>query len=132
MQMKSLLWLAFAGVLLGQDFRATLNGTVLDSSGAVVPKAQVQVRNIETGELRDAVTQANGQFSIPFLPPGTYTATAEAPGFRKVVRENIILRAGQAFGIELTLQPGIVTDQIVVTAAPPLLETEKSRPWHGH
>jgi len=127
MRIVRLLWLlAFRALLPAQDFRATLNGTVLDSSGAVVPKAQVEVRNVETGEVRKAVTQTNGQFSVPFLPPGTYTATAEAPGFRKVVRENIILRAGQAFGIEMTLQVGTLTDQVVVYAETPLLETENS------
>jgi type 1 fimbria pilin len=60
-----LLLLAFAALLPAQDFRATLNGTVTDSSGAVVPNAQVEVRNIETREARKAVTQANGQFSVP-------------------------------------------------------------------
>ena len=120
-----ILLLALAIVLSAQDFRATLNGTVLDPSGAVVPKAQLEVRNTETGEVRKAVTQANGQFSVPLLPPGTYTASAEAPGFKKVLRENIILRAGQAFGIEMTLQVGTVTEQVVVYAETPVLETEK-------
>jgi len=121
-----LLLLVFAAWLPAQDFRATLNGTVTDSSGAVVPNAQVEVRNIETREARKAVTQANGQFSVPLLPPGTYTASAQAPSFKKVLRENIILRAGQAFGIELRLEPGTVTEQIVVRAETPLLETEKA------
>ena len=125
MRRSVILLLALAIVLSAQDFRATLNGTVLDPSGAVVPKAQLEVRNTETGEVRKAVTQANGQFSVPLLPPGTYTASAEAPGFKKVLRENIILRAGQAFGIEMTLQVGTVTEQVVVYAETPVLETEK-------
>lgn len=89
-----LLLLVSAAWLPAQDFRATLNGTVADFSGPVVPNARVEVRNIETREARRAVTQANGQFSVPLLPPGTYTASAEAPGFKKLLRENIILRAG--------------------------------------
>src|SRR5271157_702670 len=113
--MKFFLLLAFAATLSAQDFRATLNGTVLDSSGASVPKAKVEVANAATGAVYKAETLDNGEFSVPFLQPGTYSASAEAPGFKKTLRDNIILLAGQTFGITLTLQPGQITEQITVT-----------------
>ncbi len=120
----TLLIFCAATLLPAQDFRATLNGTVVDASGAAVPKVKVQVTNIQTGVVSVAETLNQGEFSVPFLLPGTYTASAEAPGFKKALRENIILRQGQAFGITLVLQPGDVTEQVTVSAEAPLLETE--------
>ncbi|MEO8373147.1 MAG: carboxypeptidase-like regulatory domain-containing protein, partial [Candidatus Solibacter sp.] len=117
----SLLLLA---ALAAQDFRATLNGTIVDTSGAVVPHARVQVKNIETGEIRLVETSGVGEFSAPFLPPGSYAATASAAGFKTVIRDSIILRQGQAFGISLVLEPGSVSDSVTVTGETPLLETE--------
>ena len=118
--------LAAAAALTAQDFRARLNGTVLDSSGASIPKAKVELTNVETGVAYKSETLESGDFTLPLLPPGTYTAAAEAAGFKRIVRENIVLRAGQAFAITLTLQPGQISEQITVTADSPLLETEKS------
>ena len=128
MRISSTLWmlLSFCAVLPAQDFRATLNGTVLDTSAGAVPKARIEVTNTATGVVTKAETLENGEFSVPFLPPRTYTATAESPGFKKTVRANIILRAGQAFAITLTMQPGQVTEQITIQAETPLLETEKA------
>ena len=124
--MKFSLLLAFVATLSAQDFRATLNGTVLDSSGASVPKAKIEVTNTATGVVYKGETLDNGEFTVPFLQPGTYSASAEAPGFKKTLRDDITLRAGQSFGITLTLQPGEITEQITVTEETPLLETEKS------
>lgn len=118
--------LASAGVVIAQDFRATLNGVVLDSSGAVVPAAKVEITNAETGEINAVQTLAQGEFKVPFLRPGTYVVSAEAAGFKKLVRKNIVLRVGQTLSVSLTLELGAVTEAVTVTAAPPLLETEKA------
>ena len=115
-------WRGLIAALAAQDVRATLNGTVADPSGAVVPRAKVQVKNIETGEMRLVETSAEGEFSAPFLPPGRYAATASAAGFKTVVRDNIILRQGQAFGISVVLEPGSVSESVTVTGETPLLE----------
>ena len=124
--MRVLLLALCVSLLPAQDFRATLNGTVQDSSGAAVPKAKVEARNVETGVVIKAETVDNGEFSVPFLQPGTYTASAESTGFKKTVRDNIILRAGQALAVDLVLQPGTTSEQVTVTDETPLLETEKS------
>src|SRR5258708_5529386 len=107
--MRYFLFLTFAMLLPAQDFRATLNGTVLDSSGASVPKARIEVRNSETGVVARTETTGNGEFSVLFLSPGTYSVSAEAPGFKRTVRHHLVLRAGETPGITLTLQPGEVT-----------------------
>jgi Carboxypeptidase regulatory-like domain/TonB dependent receptor len=120
-----LLSLSFA-TGIAQDFRATLNGTVTDSSGAVVPGAAVRAQNKETGEVNTVQTSAQGDFTIPFLRPGTYSVSAEAAGFKRVLRENIVLRQGQALSVTLALEPGAVGESINVIAESPLLETEKA------
>jgi hypothetical protein len=118
--------LVCAAILGAQEFRATLNGVVQDTTGAVIQGARVEVRNVETGVSQQTTTLTQGEFTVPFLRPGTYTVSAEVAGFKKVVRENIILRQSQALGITLVLEPGVVTEQVTVTAEPPLLETEKA------
>jgi hypothetical protein len=126
--MKYVIWMGvvFVALLTAQDFRATLNGVVHDSSGAVIPGAKLEVKNVETGVVQQSTTLTQGDFTVPFLRPGTYTVAAEAAGFKKVVRENIILRQGQAFSVTLVLEPGSLSEQITVTAETPLLETEKA------
>ena len=124
--MRALLLVVFVSLLPAQSFRATLNGTVQDSSGGSVSKAKVEVRNVDTGVVIKAETVDNGEFSIPFLQPGTYTASAESAGFKKTVRDGIILRAGQALAVDLVLQPGAITESVTVSTETPLLETEKS------
>lgn len=126
MRSRICVFFIFSIVLAAQEFRATLNGVVLDSSGAVVPGAKVEVRNVDTGETRRTQALAQGDFTVPFLRPGNYVVTAEADGFKKVVRENIVLRQSQALSVTLTLEPGMVTEQLTVTAETPLLETEKA------
>src|SRR5574340_1061570 len=111
---------------MAQEFRATLNGIVQDTSGSVVPGAKIEITNIETGVTQQTTSLAQGEFTVPFLRPGTYTVTAELAGFKKVVRENVVLRQSQALSVTLTLEPGAITEQLTVTAAPPLLETEKA------
>lgn len=126
MRRIALIAFGLAAALTAQDFRATLNGVVQDTSGAVVPAAKVEVRNVETGVVQQTASMGQGDFTVPFLRPGTYTVSAEAAGFKKVIRENVILRQGQALSVTLVLEPGAVAEQLTVTADTPLLETEKA------
>src|SRR5438874_10831107 len=66
---------------LGQAKNGQLNGTVTDPSGAVVPNATVTLINNGTGQTRTTSTASNGSYSFTNLQPGTYTMTAEGPGF---------------------------------------------------
>jgi len=112
--------------VVAQEFRATLNGSVTDSAGAFVPGAIVQIRNAETGEVNTAETSQDGNFSVPFLRPGTYVVTAEAAGFKKAIRENIALLQGQKLSVTLTMETGAVTETVTVTSERQLLETENA------
>src|ERR1700758_3052264 len=67
-------------------------GTVIDASGALVPRAAVVVNSQATGEERDLTTDAEGYFSVPFLAPGDYALTVRAPGFEQLVLKGIGVR----------------------------------------
>ncbi len=130
--MRRAMLIATMGVLLGsvpqlaQEFRATITGLVMDSSGAGVPSVPVQVRNVATNEIASAATDAQGNYTVPFLRPGTYSVQVEAAGFKKFSREGLVLNVGQTAAVNVTLEVGAVTEQITVTAETPLLETTKA------
>src|ERR1041384_5287346 len=92
---------ACAAVVSAQEFRATVTGHVTDSSGAAMPKVTVQVTNLGTNESSTAVTNNQGIYSVPFLKPGNYRLTAEAAGFKKYVKDNIVLNVGDVAGIDI-------------------------------
>src|SRR5262245_58983531 len=74
-----------------QSFKATVIGTVLDASGAVVPGAAVSIAAEGTGLTAAVTTGPDGSFSLPQLPPGRYALTVELPGFRKFVQRDLVL-----------------------------------------
>ncbi len=117
---------AFLGTAWAQDFRATITGRVADPSGAGVPNVPVQVRNAGTNELASSVTDTQGNYTVPFLRPGTYSVSVEAPGFKKFLRDGITLFVSQNAAINITLEVGALTEQVTVTAEAPLLETTSS------
>ncbi len=122
----AVLCLFLAAPLVAQTVQATITGRVLDSSGAGVPGAPVQVKNIETNQVTALVSDRGGQYTAPYLRPGTYSITVEAPGFKKLLRENLVLNIAQTVTVDLTLEVGGVTEQVTVSADAPLLETAKA------
>lgn len=109
---------------LAQEFRATISGRVLDSSGAAVPSAKIQATNIANSEVSNATSDTSGAYTVPFLRPGQYKMTVTAQGFKTFNRENITLQVGQIAGIDVTLEVGALTESINVTAEAALLETQ--------
>jgi len=100
-----------------------LKGSVTDSMGAFVPGAGVSIKNVQTGVITPTTTNQSGLYDVPFLAPGNYTVTFSKQGFRDFVREGIVLQI-ETIEISATLQIGASTQEIVVNAAPPLVETE--------
>ena len=124
--------LACVGAAWGQGNVATLNGTVLDSAGAVVPGASVVVVNNDTKVENRTTTTSAGAYTLPYLPQGTYTIRVTAAGFRTSTAENVILRAAQILTVNISLEIGQVNEQITVSATPPVLEAGAwliSRAW---
>ncbi len=121
------LFLLSFGVILGTAWAqgpvGTLNGTVQDQTGAVVPGATVTATNIATGVATKTTTTSSGAYTLPYLPYGTYTIAATAPGFQTSSRTNIILRVAQTLTVNMSLDVGQVTQQVTVSSKPELLET---------
>lgn len=99
-------------------------GTVSDNTGAVIPAAAVTVVNVETQFTSNGQTTAEGGYYIPNLIPGSYRLTVEAQGFKRYVREGIVLRTSEQPRIDVQLEVGAVTEIINVSGSAPLLETE--------
>jgi Carboxypeptidase regulatory-like domain len=119
-------WMCLAaGSLVAQNPTATLVGTVRDSSGAIVVDAALEVRNTDTGDIRKAVAESKGEFTVPNLAPGPYEVTVSKPGFRAVHETNIVLQLDQVARLEFRLEVGAVTQSVEVTATgAPLINTE--------
>jgi len=105
---------------------AELKGNVLDASGAIVGNAKVAATNIQTNQTHATVSDSSGNYAITLLPPGDYTLTVEAAGFRKMVRSGISLQINQQARIDVALQLGQVSETVEVSAQAPLLESESS------
>lgn len=104
---------------------ASLSGVVSDPSGARVAGASVSLANPEKGFSRAFKTDAEGTYSFPLLPAGAYTLTVQATGFKTFKQEGVHLEVGQAATYTATLTIG-ATEQVVVTTAPPLLQTDNA------
>jgi hypothetical protein len=102
-------------------------GTVRDQSGGVISGAKVTVRGIDTNVRISTVTNEQGNYSVPDLRAGNYEVSAQVMGFRPVQSDALALRVGDRLRMDLTLEPGQVTEQVTVEAAvAPLLETDTS------
>jgi len=112
-------------VAWGQANRASVTGTITDSSNAVVPGVNVTATNTETGVPTTTVSNGDGIYLVPNLPPGSYTLEFNRDGFQTLKRESIRLISTEAARVDATLQPGAVTTQITVTANAPVLDLEK-------
>src|SRR4029077_6710070 len=104
----------------------TLFGTVTDTSGAVVPGADVSVENVTTGLKRDGRTDKTGEYQLVGLPTGRYTLRVEKEGFQTEVREGIALSPGAAIEINLALVLGKVSVHVTVEASISRLDTSSS------
>src|SRR5882724_4884175 len=74
---------------LAQEFRGSLSGRVIDQQQAVIPNAKISATETETGAKFNTVTNSDGTYVLPFLPPGPYSVTAEVSGFKKYVNSNV-------------------------------------------
>ena len=116
------LWLC-AAALYAQEFRGTILGRVTDASGGVVANSTVVVTNQDTGTVVKTVTSEAGTYTVPFLIPGTYTVAVQLPGFRTFERQGIMVRVQDRIEVDVVLEPGQLTETVVVRGTPPLLET---------
>ena len=125
-----LLFVAFLAVsalpAFGQIDRGAIEGRILDSSGAVVPKATVTVTNKATGVVTTTLVNDQGEYQVLTLIPGTYSVKVSAEGFESVLRDNIELHVQDRLSIGFVLKIGSVTQQVVVAAGEPILQTQSA------
>ena len=114
-------------VVYGQVDRANINGTVTDSTRAIVPDARVEVVSRDTGLKRVVETGPSGVFSIAGLPIGTYDLTVSRDGFRNFEMKGIQLLVGQTRTVDAELQVGTVSEDVQVQATTAPLETANAR-----
>ncbi|MCC7498599.1 MAG: carboxypeptidase regulatory-like domain-containing protein, partial [Bryobacterales bacterium] len=107
----------------GQFTTASLNGVVLDATGAAVPEAKVTIQNTQTGFEASSVTGVSGLFVFPRLPVGNYRLTVEKPGFATYLQEGIVLTVNQSATQNVTLRVGQVSERVVVSANVELVTT---------
>jgi hypothetical protein len=105
----------------------SIQGTVLDTSGAAVPGALVTATNLATGVATTRSTTTAGVFSVSPLPPGEYRVEVRIEGFRPYVREPVAVDALAVVGLNVTLDVGGVTQELTVSAEPSSLRTADAR-----
>lgn len=104
----------------------TILGTVSDKTGAIIPNATVTIVNQATAAPLTKSTGEDGRFEFTPLPIGSYTLTVEAKGFKKATVQQVHLNIQQQALVNISLEPGEVTENIEVTEAPELMQTESS------
>ena len=111
---------------LAQATYGNIIGTVTDPAGAVVPGAQVKAVNTGTNISSIVRTNPSGNYELTQLLPGTYNVTFSKEGFQNFVQENVTVAVGQSSPLSVVLQLGSVEQKVTVTAAPPLLQTDRA------
>jgi len=108
--------LQFVPLALAQSELATVFGRVTDQSGAVVPEAEVEIKNVETGLSVVRATNSDGLYSIPSLHPGHYLISIRKPGFKTVTLTELTLNVQDNVARNFQLQVGSISESITVTA----------------
>ena len=115
-----LLTIAFGVATAAQTSNATLQGTITDSSGSILPGVTVRLESPATGLMRDVVTNASGVYVFNFLPAGAYVVAAELSGFKTARHDQVRLEIGQNLELDLRMEVGNLSEVVNVegTAAP--------------
>jgi len=115
----------FAALSAFAQYRASIQGTVLDSQGAAIAGAKITVISKDTGLTQVATTDESGVYSVPRLAPGLYTVTVEQAGFKKKVIDDVNVIAEQANAVNVTMDVGQVTESVTVNGNElPPIDTE--------
>jgi hypothetical protein len=106
-----------------QDFRGSIAGTVLDSTGGVLPGVTVTVTNVDTGVSQHLVTDARGFYEALYLNTGTYSVTAELTGFKRVTRPANTVRVSEVLRVDMTMAAGALEETVTVVANVPTINS---------
>jgi hypothetical protein len=112
--------------LLSQSPTGTIQGVVADASGSAIPSAAVTITDAATNEKHSVKTDSAGRYQVPFIPPGTYSVTVVAPGFRSATQTGLQVVVASSNTADFAMAVGQVTDQIQVSANAEELDTTTS------
>jgi len=115
--------LVITAALNAQVSRGTIDGRVTDADGAVIPGAHLVATETATGSNYTAKSSGDGQYTIPFLAPGTYRVMATSPGFKTSVHDNVIVGANVHVTVDVAMSVGQLAEAVTVTADNTMLET---------
>jgi outer membrane receptor protein involved in Fe transport len=119
--------LAAAARVAAQSATGSIEGTIVDQSGALMPGVTVTVEQLETGTTRTAVTDENGIFRVPLLPVGIYDVTAELSGFMPRKLPEIRLTVGQTVTLRIQMAVSGVAETVNVSGGTPVVETTRTQ-----
>jgi hypothetical protein len=94
-----------SGRIYSQSNTGTLRGTVLDSSGSVVPAARITLGNVETGVKFETVANESGEYAFEFLQGGQYRLSAQVQGFKQFNRTGVLIEAAKLVRVDISLRP---------------------------
>ncbi len=112
-----------ATIAFAQGDVAQLNGNVTDPQGSLVPGAQIEVLNVDTGQVFKAVTNEHGEWLLAGMQAATYRVTVVAPGFSKELLNDAVMHAGVPLTVNAKLEVGAITETVSVTTGADLLQT---------
>ena len=123
-----LAFLFLLSVTASAQFRAGVQGTVTDSTGAVVPGARVVLTNKETSQQQETTTSDAGFYRFSSLPPGLFSVSVESPNFKKAIVEDVRVQAEEVRGQDVVLETGGITETVTVAAETTDLALETEDP----
>ncbi len=118
--------LSLSVVIHAQETRGTVRGIVTDPNGHTVPNASVQVIDPARGAKVTLSTNNDGLFQATYLTPGEYQVIVQAPGFKKMIRDKVVLHIAESLQIDITLEVGGASESVNVTVELPPLNTENA------
>jgi hypothetical protein len=116
--------------VFGQGDRGTITGTITDPGGLVIAAAPIVVRNVETAAVYQVGSSATGNYVVQ-IPTGTYELSVTLQGFKKYVRQNMVVPVAQTLRVDIALALGSSSESVTVTEAAPLLKTENGEISHN-
>src|SRR5437016_670901 len=119
----TLAFLIFAGLANAQTSTGAIKGVVIDSTGAVLQGADVEIAESATGLARRQSTNQDGIFEFPLIPRGNYTLSVSKAGFRKETLADIPLQVAEVRDLRITMNLGEVSQSVSVSSTGPVLES---------
>ncbi len=104
----------------------SISGTITDTSGGIIPGAEIVVKNDDTGLEFKAMSADNGTFTIPSVASGTYTVTVTVTGFKHAIVKNVKVLAATPATVNVNMEVGAITEQVVVTGGAESLQTQSA------